>query len=270
MKSQGIDDVIRQAEHISVGEQENYNIQKPEVDRKWLTMLLEGFFLYFQERAEKNDMEALIFCLHHLYCCIDDLYQSVLPALTTSTAEQQSGSMLSRRYRTWTHLREMQHSLEQIESLYHLLLGTATHILARLDSTSGEKREAKEDLSSLIETEQWQQAYDALTANLHAWQEHNEKRLSFSNIFSTMAGAASGSSGSSLIQMDSALTLLLDSASAIFGDIVPDFQAVSQGDDEVAATLLFDLMQQVDLQLLQNGTLLELLQELIKRYTIVE
>jgi hypothetical protein len=55
---------------------------------------------------------------------------------------------------------------------------------------------------------------------------------------------------------------------AIFGDILPGFQAISAGEDETVATLLFDLMQQVDQLLLQLAITREPLQVLIEHFAI--
>ncbi len=267
MKSQKIDDdIIRRVQQISVAKQENYNAETHAIGNvsEWLTMILERISAYFRERANKDDIETLIFCLQHLYYYVNNLYGTTLPALTIPTTQGVSPGILTRRHRTWTQFQEMQHLLGRIESICHLLIEAATSVLAVLDITSGPD---EDELPSLVGTEQWQQAYEMLTVTLNTWQEHNGERLSFEGTF---AAAKSTLTGSLLTQMDTALTLLLDSASAIFGDIIPDFQVVSQGDDEVVATLLFDLIQQADLSLMQTGTLTNPLQELIKQYAIGE
>lgn len=50
---------------------------------------------------------------------------------------------------------------------------------------------------------------------------------------------------------------MLLSVVAIFGDILPDIQGISEGDDEAAATLFLDLTQQTDQILLQTEAMLE-------------
>lgn len=71
-----------------------------------------------------------------------------------------------------------------------------------------------------------------------------------------------------LIQIDEAFSIMLDCAGAIFGDILPGFQAVSEGDDDAIATLLFDLVHQSDQLLAQFDAALELLHTLIEQFAL--
>jgi hypothetical protein len=61
---------------------------------------------------------------------------------------------------------------------------------------------------------------------------------------------------------------MLDSAGAIFGDILPSFQALAAGDDDAVATLLFDLMHQADQLLAQYDAVLEPLHALIEQFAL--
>ena len=70
-------------------------------------------------------------------------------------------------------------------------------------------------------------------------------------------------------QLDEAFNVLLDSAAAIFGDILPSFQALSTDNDEIIATLLFDLMQQSDQLLIQFDKALEPLYALIDYFSLI-
>ncbi len=230
-----------------------------------LRLLLERLPEYFTGRAERDDIETLVFCLRHLYTCIDTLSQHTLPRLTRATGEQKQAatSIVAYRHAVWVQLQAMLLLLERIESHCHLLLSTVVSVLGVLDTTE----DGAFSTETHVGTEQWQRAYEVLSAALRAWQGQHKTTLCFHTTFARVVGAASAES---LAQMDTALTLLFDGANAIFGDIIPDVQLVAQGDDEVVATLLFDLMQQNDLLLIQIGKLIEPLQQLIKQYVVTE
>lgn len=237
-------------------EQEVVQYEKSELEQAedGLLLLLTRFPDYFQERAKRNDIETLTFCLHHLYNCFTTLYQHILPTLTRLTAaqEQVPHSPFAHRHAIWEQLHAMLLLLERVESHCHLLLSTTTHVLAALDNT--EERAFSTETPSYVGTDEWQHAYEQLSAVLVIWQEQHTTPLIFANAFAPLSAALSHATLSSV---DSALALLFDSANAIFGDIIPDLQLVAQGDDEVVATLLFDLMQQNDLLLLQISKLVE-------------
>jgi hypothetical protein len=63
--------------------------------------------------------------------------------------------------------------------------------------------------------------------------------------------------------------MLLDSAGAIFGDILPNFRLVSPNDREEIGALLFDLMQQSDQMLVQFEVTLEPFTRLIRHFAVV-
>jgi len=75
--------------------------------------------------------------------------------------------------------------------------------------------------------------------------------------------------GCHLDEMDAAFALLLDSAGAIYGDILPNFRLISPEDREEISALLFDLMQQSDQMLAQFEATLEPLTRLIRHFAIV-
>lgn len=226
-----------------------------------LQLLLQRLPDYFQGRADHDDIETLVFCLHRLYNCIDTLYQHTLPALTRLTTVRPMSNTFTHRHAIWEQLQAVLLLLERIESHCHLLLSTTTSILATLDTT--EEVSLNVNVPTSAETEQWQQAYEILSTALNVWQEQQKTYLAFATTFAHTSGA-------SLAHIDTSLAMLFDSANAIFGDIIPDIQLVAQGDDEVVATLLFDLMQQNDLLLLQINKLVEPLQQVTKHYAVVE
>ncbi len=232
-----------------------------------LAILLERFPDYFRGRAEWDDIETLVFCLRHLFNCMNTLYQQTLPALkrSTSTQSMPSHGTFAHQHAIWVQLQAILLLIERIESHCHLLLSITTSVLATLDST--EETACSTEVLTHVGTEQWQYVYEVLSSALNAWQEYNTASLSFATVF---AKALPALPIAPLIAMDTALALLFDSANAIFGDIIPDIQLVAQGDDEVVATLLFDLMQQKDLLLIQIGKLVEPVQLLIKQYAVKE
>ena len=249
-------EVIQQAEHTA-------SIASESVDES-LLLLLQRLPDYFRGRAEHNDIETLVFCLHRLFNCIDTLYQHILPTLTRLITEQKHATHTPFAYRhaLWEQLQAILLLLERVESHCHLLLGTTTCVLATLDTTE-EAAFSTEAPTTYVGTEQWQHAYEVLSLALHNWQEQRRVHLTFATAFASTSVA-------SLVQVDTTLALLFDSASAIFGDIIPDIQLVAQGDDEVVATLLFDLMQQNDLLLIQISKLVEPLQHLMRHYAVKE
>ena len=232
-----------------------------------LQLLLERFTEYFRGRAERDDSETLAFCLRQLYSCITTLLQQTLPSLTRATVTQRQPvtSALARRHAVWVQLQAMLLLLERVESHSHLLLSTTTSVLGVLDTT--EDAAPVLNAASSVGTEAWQRAYEVLSASLRAWQGQQKTILCFHTTFVSVIDPAVVAL---LTQMDIALTMFFDCANAIFGDIIPDVQLVAQGDDEIVATLLFDLMQQNDLLLMQIGKLVEPLQQLIKHYVVTE
>ena len=228
-----------------------------------LLLLLQRLPDYFRGRAERGDIDTLVFCLHRLYNCIDALYQQTLPVLTRLTTQKYVvPTSFAHRHAIWEQLQVVLLLLERVESHCHLLLSTTTCILATLDTTEEVAFSAVAP-TTYVGTEQWQHAYELLSHTLHSWQEQHNTHLAFASTFSPTPVT-------SLAHIDTALALLFDSANAIFGDIVPDIQLVAQGDDEVVAMLLFDLMQQNDLLLIQISKLVEPLQQLMKLYAVKE
>ncbi len=228
-----------------------------------LLILLQRLHDYFRGRAQQGDIDTLVFCLHHLYKCMDALYLHTLPSLTRLTSQKNiTHATRAVHHAIWEQLQAVLLLLERIESHCHLLLSATTAMIATLDTTEDAAFSA-EVPTTYVGTEQWQRAYETLSQALHAWQEQRKTHLSFATAFVFVSVAF-------LSHVDAALALLFDSANAIFGDIIPDIQLVAQGDDEVVATLLFDLMQQNDLLLIQMSKLIEPIQQLTKHYAVKE
>ena len=250
--------------------------------------MLTRFVAYFECRATQDDQETLLFCLYHLFEHVDALYYDILPMLATLMQSYAHATTreLRPRHALWTRLQEVQLHVERIESLCHLLNRTTPRLLCTLDTlddnlsseqesrqlflSSRQHQQPDEEMSS-----QLQQEYEQLSTRLKAWQERNEARFSSANTTPQPAQDTAMNATFSLIRpmlarIDAALLVILDCAGAIYGDIVPDFQGVSTGDDEVVATLLFDLMQQADLLLMQCDTLIQPLQELLKQYMLYD
>ncbi len=257
----------QELQHEVLQQAENTAASAFESAETGLLLLLERFPEYFKERATQDDIETLVFCLHRLYNCSSTLYRHILPDLAHAVFLQGTPphSMLACHHAIWEQLQFLQQLIERIESHCHLLLSSATGVLAILDST--EEVAVSAETPTHVGTDQWQYAYERLSTSLTEWQEQSKDRISFAIMF---ANIATPLSMASLTQVDAAFALLFDSTNAIFGDIIPDIQLVAQGDDEVAATLLFDLMQQNDLLLMQIGKLIAPIQQLIKYYEVME
>ena len=69
-----------------------------------LQLLLQRLTDYFQGRADHDDSETLVFCLHRLYNCIDTLYQHTLPVLTRLTTVRPMSNTFTHRHAIWEQL----------------------------------------------------------------------------------------------------------------------------------------------------------------------
>ncbi|MEO8972781.1 MAG: hypothetical protein ABI406_14425 [Ktedonobacteraceae bacterium] len=247
-----------------------------------LSVILGQLVAYFSGRANVDDMDVLGFSLHHLFCRIDMLYRTTLPGILDGSLslqkQEHSAEECLQDQHVWTQLRAIKHTLERMEPLCHLLSDATESILDALDSTNG-KSIASSDAdgdSSLHNSEQgwlqtlnqerWDMALTAITESLGQWQESYNHLTPFTVQFAHVSNATTDIP--TIAQFDAALTVVLDSAGAIFGDIMPGFQAISDEDDEAVATLLFDLMQQSDQLLVQFDSIVEPLQSLIEHFAL--
>ncbi len=247
-----------------------------------LAVILGQLVAYFSERANIDDLDVLGFSLHHLFCRIDMLYRVILPdVLHDPTAEEKPAHIIEEYIQDqhlWTQLRAIKHTLERMEPLCHLLSDATESILDALDSTHGKHNARKhaddvepslhDDEQNWLETlnqERWDMALTAITESLGQWQESHSHLIPLTQI-SQLTDTVS--SNPTIAQFDAALTVVLDSAGAIFGDIMPGFQAIADEDDEAVATLLFDLMQQADQLLVQCDSMVEPLQTLIEYFAL--
>jgi len=249
-----------------------------------LSVVLGQLVGYFSGRANVDDMDVLGFSLHHLFCRIDMLYRITLPGILDEALllEKQAYSPEDciRDQHVWTQLRAIKHTLERMEPLCHLLSDATESILDALDSTNGKskaRRQAGEESSlyndgqgwlQALNQERWDMALTAITESLGQWQESYNHLTPFATQFAHVSNSNATASIANIAQFDAALTVVLDSAGAIFGDIMPGFQAIADEDDEAVATLLFDLMQQSDQLLVQFDSIVEPLQSLIEHFAL--
>lgn len=247
-----------------------------------LAVILGQLVAYFSGRANIDDMDVLGFSLHHLFCRIDMLYRTTLPdildgSLASHGEEHVAGECLQDQH-VWTRLRAIKHALDRMEPLCHLLSDATESILDALDSTSGKltigQRASAEptlhnDRNGWLQTlnqERWDMALTAITESLSQWQESYNHLTPFATQFAHVSNGTTDIP--TIAQLDTALTVVLDSAGAIFGDIMPAFQAIANEDDEAVATLLFDLMQQSEQLLVQFDSIVEPLQALIEYFAL--
>ncbi|HLL80315.1 MAG TPA: hypothetical protein VKT25_12495 [Ktedonobacteraceae bacterium] len=251
-----------------------------------LAVILGQLVAYFHSRAHIDDLDALSFSLHHLFCRIDFLYSKALPTLMTLTSGQEKTGQafhqdVRRRQQTWAQLHTINRTLDRMEPLCHLLSDATECILERFDASSEmlafsdldaelevgalQPSEQEEDAHTfrIIDAERWEQAFSAVSQCLMRWQEHYTALAPFATQFAHLL-----SSISSLSEMDAAFATILDSAGAIFGDILPGFRAILSADEAMTAALLYDLMQQSDQLLMKFDTTLEPMTLLIKRYAV--
>lgn len=226
----------------------------------WLQPLLEQITSYLGQRITQDDLDLLSMSLYHLYRSIDRLYCITLPELAAFLA--MSSENKEHHYLIWLRLRQIKRTLERIEIVCHLLSGTLTSILGALDSLDmvrGKKEGKRFALSSTLGSRA--AAFEQLQHRLEEWQsyfvEHQTLLLDLTKQLPTTAKGDN---------IDRGWGIVLLSAMAVYGDILPDVQGIGDADDEATATLILDLAQQTDQILLQTEAMLEPFPQLIKHY----
>jgi hypothetical protein len=251
-----------------------------------LAVILGQLVGYFTGRADVDDLDVLSFSLHHLFCRVDFLFRRALPSLMEGTMSRETaqipGNSALSRQNTWNQLHTINRTLDRMEPLCHLLSDATECILDAFDISSammlmgGNEQPSVSPLQTeqevndeqnwlhIVDQERWEKALATITESLVSWEGYYHKATSFAVKFAHMPGIAP----STLPQLDSAFATLLDSAGAIFGDILPSFRTISTADDATIAALLFDLMQQSDQLLVQFETTLEPLNILLQHFSI--
>jgi len=233
--------------------------QDQSTDGAELAIIFESVYTYFHGRVDPNDIQALTFCLRHLFCCSAKLYQNILPDLTANTSQQTGQAVQERDVLTtfciWDQLQAIESLFERIESLCHLLNTMIPTILQTLENTcrariwlvpatkvqisqpaQEDNRQPQEHLTTTQEI-----ALAQLHKRLRIWQQSNAQRLIFVRQFADLQTVTP-----TLTETDTAFDLLQRHTSAIFGKILPHFLSLAATDDETATILLLDLMQKAD------------------------
>lgn len=263
-----------------------------------LAVILGQLVAYFHRRAHIDDLDVLSFSLHHLFCRIDFLYETALPRLVALTQPEQAielhghdgpqhpqqqknhAQYVRHREQLWTQLQAINRTLDRMEPICHLLSDATECILERFDASTdmlgfldqepvrdrASEASEQDDASNyfqMIDAGRWDHAFAAITRSLLRWQEQYSKLTPFTTQFAPLLQAIP-----LLPEIDIALATILDSAGAIFGDILPDFRAILESDEAMIAALLYDLMQQSDHLLVKFDTTLEPMNTLIKYYAV--
>ena len=244
-----------------------------------LAIILGQLVAYFTNRAHIDDLDVLSFSLHHLFCRVDYLYNSALPALANWMATTQGRPMQTdarQRQHIWTQLQTINRALDRMEPLCHLLSDSTECILESFDLTSDmiplpddESTQEQEEASSekawlqIVDPDRWEQAFSSVTQHLLSWQQNHATLPTFSSQFARLLPTIPA-----LSELDIAFATILDNAGAIFGDILPGFRAILSSDESMVAALLYDLMQQSDQLLVKFETTLEPMNALIKFYSL--
>lgn len=266
--------IIEQRSTVTQGNRHGEADESLQAGVTGLSVILGQMLTCLRNRAYADDLDVLNFSLHHLFCRVDYLYRSVLPDLLAVSpapiSEEARFEDLLRHQHIWTKLRTIKHTLNRLEPLVHLLSDAAECVLDMLDMTGGEEltrkqsdRSNAQDWLDTLSQEHSDQALTSLMESLASWQENYNDLTLFVDHFSLFATTIP-----TLIQIDEAFTIILDCAGAIFGDILPGFQAISEGDDDAIATLLFDLIHQSDQLLAQCDSVLEPLHTLIEQFAL--
>lgn len=257
-----------------------------------LSIILEQIGTYFTRQARRHDLEAISFSLRHLFSRVDFLYRQALPDLDqwVARARDEKGRETFLNQQIWLHLQTVNRTLDRMAPLCHLLSDVIECLLDTLDNEELWLRTFEEEETLLLkqvqapekkfertliarpigphpepasgDSEVWERAVATLMDRLLIWQEQHHKLASFQQQF-----AQPPLSASSLSELDTAFAILLDSAGAIFGDILPNFRLVGPEDREEIGALLFDLMQQSDQMLVQFEVTLEPLTSLLRHFS---
>jgi hypothetical protein len=254
-----------------------------------LNIMLKQIEAYFSKQARHHDLEAISFSLRHLFSRIDFLYRQALPELSAWTTREDKSKKVFLHQQIWLHLQAVNRTLDRMAPLCHLLSDVVECLLDTLDNEELWLRTFEEEETLLLqqvhpsmkkqsyagkarhtgeqekpatsELEDWERAVTMLMDRLLLWQEQHHKLASFQQQFAQPPLATNN-----LEVLDSAFAVLLDSAGAIFGDILPNFRLVGREEQEEISALLFDLMQQSDQMLVQFELTLEPLTSLLRHF----
>ncbi|HET8844433.1 MAG TPA: hypothetical protein VFN35_23395 [Ktedonobacteraceae bacterium] len=259
-----------------------------------LALMLKQIETYFGKQARNDDLEAMSFCLRHLFNRVDFLYCQALPDLDHPSRKEQGDYNQEnlRRQRLWLQLQTINRTLDRMAPLCHLLSDVIECLLDTLDnediwlrtldeedtlqleqikapreSTFRPKpayRREQRQVAELFPSNRWERAVNTLMDQLLIWQEQHHKLVPFATQFTQPVPPECN-----LDDLDSAFAVLLDSAGAIFGDILPNFRLVQPEDKEEIGALLFDLMQQSDQMLVQFEGTVESLTRLIRHFALI-
>lgn len=256
-----------------------------------LELMLEQIEVYFLKQARRHDLEAISFTLRHLFSRVDFLYRQALPELDAWTSREEGEREVFLSQQIWLHLQTVNRTLDRMAPLCHLLSDVIECLLETLDNeelwlrtfeeedtlhlkqvhlpekaqqSSAPQKAEKQASSAAHRPEVWERAATTLMDRLLLWQEQHHKLTPLQQQFAQAAPAATG-----LSELDTAFAILLDSAGAIFGDILPNFRLVAPQDYDEISALLFDLMQQSDQMLVQFEVTLGPLTSLLRHFAAV-
>lgn len=241
-----------------------------------LVAMLQWIGRYFDQQTGEHDLVALNFSLIQLFSRVDVLYYEILPSLSAQVISQTEAG---RGQRTWLQLQAVQRILDRLAPLCYLLSDTIECLLDALDNEDLWLHPPQYEATLLAkvhsipannqapqltvphtepaytltsnEAEHWQQAATALMDRVLVWQKQYQKLVPFAQQFS-------------LGELDVAFSVLLDSASAIFGDILPNFRELGPEKYAEISALLCDLLQQSDQMLIQLERIQQPLSRLLR------
>jgi hypothetical protein len=247
-----------------------------------LEIMLTQIETSFLTQARHHDLEAISFTLRHLFSRVDFLYRQALPELSTWTSREDEEREISLSQQIWLHLQTINRTLDRMAPLCHLLSDVIECLLETLDNEELWLRTFEQEdtlqfkqaplpvqphrpaFSRAPSPDIWERAATTLMERLLLWQEHHHKLTPFQRQFSQPALL-----GINLGALDTAFAVLLDSAGAIFGDILPNFRLIVPEDHDEISALLFDLMQQSDQMLVQFEVTLGPLTGLLRHFATI-
>lgn len=257
-----------------------------------LTLMLQHIGTCLSEQAEQDNLETFSFSLHQLLRRVDSLFGEILPGLDKQATCQQrdvSREML-RRQQIWLQLQAINRTLDRITLLCHLLSDAIECVLDTLDNADlwlslaqDERTLALKQVRGPLQSqtrqasmtpgpmavagiaERWEQMAPALMDRLRMWREQYHRLLPWKHLVLPVLVVQYH-----LDELDTAWAIVLDSATAIFGAILPHFRVIGREDREQISALLFDLMQRSDQMLIQFEGIRNPLASLIRYFAAVD
>jgi hypothetical protein len=201
-----------------------------------------------------RDRTLLTTMLLHMFIQINTLYCSILPTVASAAKDirnidSSSGSSTT-QFGVWDNLQLLLYETERTELISNLFENVVKSCLISLDTLQFQSTNVLQEMPLVIKSdsistvnatpdETWDVTLSSICETLLMWQQTYANLPSFAQQFEGFSLPSSD-----LMALDTDFSILLDSAGAVFGDIIPGFRLLPNENAEASATLLFDFLQQ--------------------------